>query len=132
MLVLLFVVSPLLVFAGSPIQDLLDNPVPIKPDGSMYSVEDVKNAIIKACQERGWTPKPDGDSKVIASILVRNKHYAEIEIAFTTSTYSIRYLSSRNLDYDEEHREIHRNYNKWVVMLSSSIQRQFGVRSQMF
>lgn len=127
-----FIALPLLAFAAMPIQDLPNVPVPVKADGSNYTDEEVRTAIIAACRKRGWTPRLDGASRLTAAILVRSKHYAEIEIVFDPSAYSIRYLSSRNLDYDEADRRIHRNYNKWVAQLSQSIQREFGVHSQMY
>ena len=117
-------------FAVQPVKDLLDVAVPINADGTAISLENVKTAIITACKARGWTPVISGSNEIKASILVRSKHYAEITIPYTANTYSIKYVRSDGLDYDPEEKTIHRNYNKWVVMLSASIQRQFGVRSQ--
>ena len=126
----------LLVFFSSPslatdrIIDLTNVTVPVNPDGSMPTVEMVKQAIINGCRKRGWSPTITGDNKITANIYVRSVHYAEIEISYSAKTYSITYKSSRGLDYDEKKRKIHRNYNKWVSMLSASIQREFGVRAQ--
>ena len=117
-------------YAADPIQNFLEIPIPANLDGSSPNAEEVKTAIIKGCRARGWTPVVNGANSIIASILVRSKHYAEVEIVFTGKTYSIKYRSSRDLDYDEKDQTIHRNYNKWVVMLSATIQREFGVRSQ--
>ncbi len=119
---------PLQVRAGRPINDLLDVRVPAKLGGSAYSVEEVRRTIIAGAQRRGWTPQLEGDSKIIASILVRSRHYAEVEIAFTATSYSITYRDSRELDYDKDDREIHGNYNKWVSNLSDSIQQEFGLQ----
>lgn len=126
--VMLCLLVPLQARAGQPINDLLDVRVPAKLDGSAYSVEEVRRAIIAGTQRRGWTPRLEGGSKIIASILVRSKHYAEVEIAFTATSYSITYRDSRELDYDKDSREIHRNYNKWVSNLSESIQKEFGLQ----
>jgi hypothetical protein len=117
-------------FSAHPIENLIDVPVPVNIDGSQPSVDEVKSAIISACRKRGWSPALESDSKIKASILIRSKHYAEIEIPFSDKSYSIIYKSSRGLDYNEKKQKIHGNYNKWVVKLSASIQREFGVRSQ--
>lgn len=118
--------------AAKPIENLIDMPVPAKVDGSPRTIEEVRKAIILGCQARGWTPADDGEQKMRASILVRGKHYAEVEIPYTTTSYSIIYKSSRNLDYDEKKQKIHRNYNGWVGKLSGTIQKQFGVDAQFY
>jgi hypothetical protein len=116
---------PLVAYAAKPIQDLIDVPVPVRVDGTYASFDEVQRAIIKGCIERKWTPTLVAEGQIFASILVRSRHYAEVEILFTDRSYSITYKSSRNLDYNEKNRKIHRNYNKWVANLSASIQRQF-------
>ena len=65
------------------------------------------------------------DDRFEASIHVRS-HFAKVEIAFDTRAYSITYLDSNNLDYNAQKRKIHRNYNKWVILLSEAIQREFS------
>ena len=116
---------PLVADAAKPIQDLIDVPVPVRVDGTYASFDEVQRAIIKGCTAKGWTPTLDGEGQILASILVRSRHFAEVEIQFSDRSYSITYKSSRNLDYNEKNRKIHRNYNKWVANLSASIQRQF-------
>jgi hypothetical protein len=124
---LLMIVSlvPAVVLAGQPILNLKDVAVPVRPDGSSYTVEEVQAAIIGGCRVKGWTPKIEAPGRISASILVRGKHYAEVSITYTAAAYSIQYVTSRDLDYDEASQEIHRNYNKWVTLLSETIQRQF-------
>ncbi|MBK8187974.1 MAG: hypothetical protein IPK77_12430 [Cellvibrio sp.] len=127
--VLLMIFSSI-TLAADPIVDLIDVPVPVNLDGSQPKIEEVKIAIISAARKRGWIPTMKGDGKILATLLVRSKHYAEVEISYNANTYSIVYKSSRELDYNEKKRKIHRSYNKWVSMLSTSIQREFGVRAQ--
>ncbi|QUN04786.1 hypothetical protein KDN34_11050 [Shewanella yunxiaonensis] len=117
-------------FADQPIKDLIDVAVPVNVDGTQFTLEEVQRAILTGCKARGWTPVLNGQNAIKASILVRSKHFAEISIPFSSNSYSIKYIRSEGLDYDPDELTIHRNYNKWVVMLSGSIQRQFGVRSQ--
>ncbi|MFO1394638.1 MAG: hypothetical protein U1F09_12815 [Steroidobacteraceae bacterium] len=116
---------PALALAGQPILNLKDVAVPPRPDGTTYTVDEVQAAIIGGCRVKGWTPKIEAPGRITASILVRNKHYAEVSITFTQAAYSIQYVTSRDLDYDEKSQEIHRNYNKWITLLSEAIQRQF-------
>ena len=115
---------------AAAIQNLRDIPVPVNLDGSYPAIEEVQRAIIAGCRNRGWTLVLLEQGRIKATISVRSKHFAEIEIAYTAESYSILYKSSDNLDYNEARQRIHRNYNRWVVMLQRSIQREFGVSSQ--
>lgn len=118
--------------AADPIQDLIDVAVPVNIDGKQPGLEEVKAAVISGCRKRGWIPVVSGPNQITAKLDVRSKHFAEVDITYNVNTYSIVYKSSTNLDYNEEKRKIHRNYNKWVSILSSTIQREFGVNAQGF
>ena len=59
---------------------------------------------------------------MVASIVVRDRHQAWVDIPYSTKGYQIRYRDSAGLDYDGE--RIHRNYNKWVQLLDADIRRQ--------
>ncbi len=120
-LVLAAFLTPAIGEAAKPILNLVDVAVPVKVDMTLYTAEQVKAAIVRACFARGWAPVLDGEGMVRATINVRGKHFAEIEIPFSASSYSILYKSSRNLDWDPKRGKIHRNYNNWVVKLSASI-----------
>jgi len=123
----LLLLSANLVWAGKPIQNIEDEVVPPKFDGSPRSLEEVRDAIANGCKGKGWRPVMDGETKITCSILVRGKHYAEVSIPFSATNYSILYANSRVLDYDAERQRIHRNYNGWVLNLNGSIQRQFAL-----
>ena len=112
-------------WAAKPIENIVDKPVPAKLDGSGRQVEEVRDAIVNGCRAKGWTPVMDGDSQIKCSITVRGKHFVEVNIPFTESQYSILYSDSRVMDYDAEKQRIHRNYNRWIILLSDTIQRQF-------
>lgn len=88
------------------------------------SKEEVKQNIIDAATLRGWTVKTINDSTLQANILVRNKHSITVNIPYTTSSYSIEYVSSSNLDAKSG--TIHPNYNKWVYLLSEDINRHLA------
>lgn len=130
-LLLLTAVTPA-ALGAVPIQDLHDIPVPARMDGENRTATEVRNAILAGCAARGWTAVDESESIVRASLLVRGKHYAEVDIPYSTASYSILYRTSRNLDYNEARRKIHRNYHRWVIKLSGTIQKQFGVSTQVY
>jgi hypothetical protein len=124
-LALVFLLTPVALIAASPIQNLIDVPVPIRVDGGGYSIEEVRAAIIKASQTGLWTAEIAADNAIRAHLNVKNKHFAVVEIPYSETAYSIMYVSSDNLDYNAKWQSIHRNYNKWVLQLSTSIKEQF-------
>ena len=122
----LLLLGTTLAWAAKPILNIVDEPVPASFDGSSVTLDDVKKAIIAGCRRKGWTPVMDGDAQIKCSILVRGKHYAEVVIPYSESSYSIRYSDSRALDYNAKRQKIHRNYNNWVLYLSQAIKLQFN------
>jgi len=121
----LFVTS--IAWAAEPIHNIVDEAVPIRFDGNPRTIEDVQNAVVKGCQRKGWSPVPAGENEITCTILVRGRHYAEVSISYSESSYSILYVSSRVLDYDEKKQRIHRNYNRWVLNLSAAIKQEFDL-----
>ena len=113
-------------WGAKPIHNIVDESVSLMADGSSATLEDVKKAIIAGCKLRGWKAVLDGDAQIKCSILVRGKHYAEVTIPYSESSYSILYSDSRVLDYNEKKQRIHRNYNRWVIKLSRTINQQFN------
>ena len=113
-------------WGAKPIHNIVDESVPMMTDGSSATLEDVKKAIIAGCKRRGWKAVLGGDAQIKCSILVRGKHYAEVTIPYSESSYSILYSDSRVLDYNEKKQRIHRNYNGWVIKLSGTINQQFN------
>jgi len=87
------------------------------------SKEQVEKSIISALQYKRWRVIKKTDDSIFAAINVRD-HYAEIEIKYSQKDYSIEYRKSRNLQYQQGTRKgdvIHRNYNKWIILLSQEI-----------
>ena len=81
--------------------------------------------IIEATSARSWSPVLEAPGVITATINVRGRHFAKIEIPFSSSSYSLLYVSSDNLDYNAKRQTIHRNYNNWVLKLSGTINKQF-------
>ncbi len=124
LLSVLIVLLPLAAFAAKPIENLIDVPVAAAPDGTPLTLAEVRKAIVAGARSKGWKPVDVDENTIKASIVVRDRHRAEVSIPYSTSAYSIVYVSSENLDYDEKKQKIHRNYNRWVANLSNSIQIQ--------
>jgi hypothetical protein len=124
---LLFLLISSIAEGAKRIENLIDVPVPTSLDGTYPSLDEVKRAIISGCKIKGWSPELIDQNKFKATIWVRDKHFAEIEIPFTEDKYSIIYLSSKNLDYNAKKQKIHRNYNKWVILLSEAIKNELRV-----
>jgi hypothetical protein len=122
-------ILPLIFAAGcttASLMNIVDRPVAIKVDGSQWSAEEVQAAIISACRNRGWIPQLAGESQVNCSISLRGRHYAEVEIPFSATRFSIIHSTSQGLDYDPSRQTIHRNFNRWIANLALEVQRELG------
>ena len=116
-------------------------PIPV-PVG--ISQADVATAIKKALAGRKLTVDSEQPGHIVARYAPRT-HVARMTISYDTSQVRIAYLDSINLDYEEQgsrrevyrsprgdtdvrvipaHRQIHRNYNKWVANIAHDIQQQ--------
>jgi len=105
-------------------------PIPSKIDGTHYNVEDVQRAILAACREKGWSANVVEPGVIEASITIRTRHRAKIEIQFSATHYSIYYKESSGLDY--RNGRIHSNYNHWVAKLDAAIKNELGLKTQRF
>jgi hypothetical protein len=111
----------LLALAGcssKPILNIKDAPIP-----SGHTPDQVQKAIIAAGASYGWIMK-EVQPGVIHGVLKLRTHEAEVDIAYSTVSYSITYANSVNLDYKAGN--IHRNYNLWVTNLSRAIQTEIS------
>jgi len=118
-------VSPEISDAASPVNNLSDVAIPTRLDGTPFTIGEVQDVIFESCLSRNWTPRLAGDGSITATIDVRGKHSATVQIPFSSDNYSILYVSSENLDYNPKRESIHRNYNGWVAKLSQTISYRF-------
>ena len=81
---------------------------------------DINRAIEIALEKTKWKITQNKNSKITASLRGR-KWSISIAITNTKETYSINYLSSKNLKYDGEEKEIHPAYNKYIIKLKRQI-----------
>lgn len=83
------------------------------------SFSQVEKGIISGAAMKGWVAKTIKPGHIEASINVRDKHSAKVKIEYSTKSYSIKYLDSKGLKYEDD--TIHPNYNKWIHHLTSAI-----------
>lgn len=101
----------------APIQNVTDAPVP-SVSGKALSSDEVRKAIMRAGATLGWKMNADAPGKVTGTLNLRT-HTAVVEIPYSTSSYSINYKSSVNLNAEDG--QIHNNYNGWVKNLAKGI-----------
>ncbi|GIU07628.1 MULTISPECIES: hypothetical protein [unclassified Shewanella] len=97
--------------------NLTQEPIPTN------SSQSIETAIINGCKAKGWTPVK-GENNIIDAYITVRSHKAHVRISYNEHFYNIDYVDSTNLNYNNG--EIHRNYNKWVHKLSSSIRQQLN------
>ncbi|WP_409309379.1 hypothetical protein [Pectobacterium sp. B1J-3] len=90
-----------------------------KPIVAHVTTDQVKTAILQAGLEREWAMTPVSPG-VINGHLDQRGHVADIRITYSQTSYSINYVSSKNLKAGNG--EIHRNYNRWINNLDREIQ----------
>lgn len=96
----------------------------LRADGKPLTAEKVKRAILLAGVRHNWSITPDKNGQMIATINVRGKHTATVEIPYSASSFSIKYRDSVNLSYRKDDtgvEMIHPNYNRWIDNLRRDI-----------
>ena len=81
--------------------------------------ENIEKAILKSGIELGWKMYVINPG-VIKAVLHLRSHVAQARIDYSKSNYSITYLDSENLDYEDGN--IHGSYNRWIRNLDLKIQ----------
>ncbi|CAA6818589.1 MAG: Putative lipoprotein [uncultured Sulfurovum sp.] len=84
------------------------------------SADNVYKIIKEAGKSLGWKITQTQPGIAEGKLHLRT-HLAVIKITYTNRAYNIDYVSSSNLDYDPESKEIHSNYNGWVQNLEKAI-----------
>jgi hypothetical protein len=128
----LIVLLSTLLFCGAAhaLVPMVDRAPIAVPEGTTPEVE--AKAIRRALAGRTWQVKAEQPGRIDATILVRNKHTANIEIDYDPAQIAIKYVSSTNLDYQviDGTPMIHRFYPRWINYLMDDISKNL-VRSDM-
>ncbi len=105
----------------APLENVHDAPFNTQQAAQLAEIRDV---IIDAGRQRGWVLMPQGAGVIRGGILVRNKHKVDVEILYDVEKFSIIYLSSVNMNYEERDGEayIHPSYISWINNLKQDIQ----------
>ncbi|MEH6567067.1 MAG: hypothetical protein V7756_17225 [Halopseudomonas sp.] len=125
----LLIAATLALLAGctsQPIYNVDDASTAIYNSEFQPSEQQVEQAIMLGATRYGWQPRLVEPGLIEASILLRD-HQATVEIPYSAKHFSIHHKSSENLDYKDG--EIHRNYNRWVMNLSSAIKQQLSAEA---
>lgn len=93
---------------------------PLKTQLALKSAETVEAAIMQGCIDRGWVPAKVSDNKIKATLNVR-AHEVVVDINYSEKGYSIEYVSSKNMQYNQKRNTIHAKYNNWTANLNKSI-----------
>ena len=92
-----------------PMVEIIDAPV-IWPDGQVGNLQTVQKAVLSGLFDKGWVGRVVSPG-VVQATLRRDDWTCEIAVTYNTTTYSMRYVNSTNLDYDASTHVIHRNFN---------------------
>lgn len=104
-----------------PVYNVESAQVPLKLQTG--SLDRVASAIRTAAVNRGWAVEEVSPGLMKATQRSRS-HVAVINIRYSNTTYSIEYVSSQDLLY--ENGQIHRNYNKWIHILEDDINKELN------
>ncbi len=107
-----------------PIVDLADAKIPAVA-GEARTLDEVTKGIVSAGKNLGWSMKIENPGNISGQLWLRGKMLA-VDIPYTTSTYSILYKDSANLDYNPESKIGHTNISGWMRNLHLAIQREFA------
>jgi len=102
-------------------------------DKELFTVQDMREAIVKGCAERNWRVVEKDANTIEATNVVRNKHTVVVSIPYTETSYTINYKDSTNMNYRPKSDgtfSIHPNYNNWVNNLDQSIQKQISLKKK--
>ena len=108
--------------AGVPVRNVVESPV--VTNKANPSMDDVRQAVIRAGAGLGWQMKADRPGHIVGTLALRT-HLAVVDIDYNPKVYSIKYKDSTNLEYNGA--TIHRNYNSWIERLDKAIQTQLTV-----
>jgi hypothetical protein len=103
----------------APIHNVTNAVATSKP----VKLDEVRTAIVRGGQSLGWEMVPAAPGHMVGTLYLRG-NVAQVDIRYTTTTYSINYKDSQGLDYDGSN--IHNNYNGWIKNLDKAIARQLS------
>jgi hypothetical protein len=126
----LFAVVATVVVSASPAYGRTAVPVVNFPDqpvatatGAKPTAAQVRDAVMKAAASKDWALAKQSDDQFVATRVIKGKHTIVTTISFSAEKYSVTYLSSENMKFQEFDGVpyIHPNYNVWARELVEAI-----------
>ncbi|MHC8389788.1 hypothetical protein ACYZTM_17520 [Pseudomonas sp. MDT2-39-1] len=105
---------------GSPVYTAKEN----FPGDKDMTDNRMSRAIVTALIERQWVVQSARPGMIKAAITVRDRHHAEIDIPYTSTSFEMDYRDSRGLDY--KNGRIHDTYNRWINYLRDDVVMQLS------
>ena len=104
----------------APVHNITDKTVVVAEHTTL------QDAILSAGALKHWDMQIVRPGLIRADLFIRS-HEVSVDIAYTDSSYSITYVSSKNMKYKEKKNTIHPKYNQWIRNLNAAIMRQARV-----
>ncbi len=82
---------------------------------------DVEAALLKCSGKRGWKLQKASPGMMVGRIIVRGKHYVEVDIVYNSKAMSVTYKDSRNMRYNAKQETSHNRYKGWVTTMSNEV-----------
>ena len=91
-----------------------------------HTTGQVEAAIEDGLKDHRWVETGKQPGRITAKVEGIGKGHptATVAIVYSASTYSIEYVDSTGLSYDEKTGSIHGNYKKWTNNLRASIDKR--------
>ena len=125
MSVRLFAAAALIVFA---VAGCRQEPTYVSPGLTLQKpltadIERVRTAIGRAGEVSKWEIEFTGDNTAIAKRNFKNKHFAEMDVAFDRSGFKLTHRSSKNFNYDGKY--AHPTYSRFVRNLHDALDYEY-------
>lgn len=136
-IIYLFLFFPIVVNAASAVI-LTDPAVLYFSNPEKISLPEVEKTIVNAVRQSSspemlWSVESKDNNVITAKLVVRNKHFAFVNIHYSPEKIQIKYKNSNNLKFEkinEYVNKIHPNYMVWVNFLAQRIKLVFETGTQ--
>jgi len=99
---------------GVPMQSIENCTVTIIGEQKMTDI------VMRAAHQKQWTPQTISDDTVRCTLNLR-AHQVVVDVLCMESSFTIRYVSSENMNYDPVVNTINPKYNQWIRNLQREI-----------
>lgn len=76
-------------------------------------IEAVEAAVDGGLMDKGWTIETKTPGRTVASIRVREEHFARIAVTYDTRAFAINLISTEGLSQNDQRGTIHSAYGRW-------------------